>query len=228
MAQYEREFKGIWISKNVWFDNRLNALDKIILAEIDSLDKSEIGCWASNKYIADFCQCSETKVSTAISKLIELGYLETQSFNGRTRILKVCLSNFESLPFKKCEADFQNLKIINIENNIKDNIIYKENKKESNELNNNIKAEFETLWKKYPRKIGKSKAMKVYVKARKSGTTYEEVEQGISAYCEYIEKQKIETAFVKHGSTWFNNQSWNDSYEPSKPKETKKYGGTYL
>lgn len=119
--QQERDFKGIWISKEIWLDTRLNALEKIILAEIDSLDNEEKGCFASNKYLADFCQCSETKVSTAISKLIEFGYLYLEKFNGRERILKSRLSNFERQTLKNCKADFKILKDNNKDNN-KDNI----------------------------------------------------------------------------------------------------------
>lgn len=118
-----RDFKGVWIAKEVWLDERLNALDKIILTEIDSLDNEETGCFASNKHIADFCQCSETKVSMAISKLIKCGYLEVQSFDGRTRKLKSCLSKNESLPFKICKADLQKMKESNTNSN-KDSIIY--------------------------------------------------------------------------------------------------------
>lgn len=119
--QQERDFKGIWISKEIWLDTRLNALEKIILAEIDSLDNDEKGCFASNKYLADFCVCSETKVSTAISKLIEFGYLYLEKFNGRERILKSRLSNFERQTLKNCKADFKILKDNNKDNN-KDNI----------------------------------------------------------------------------------------------------------
>lgn len=124
-----RDFKGVWIPKAVWLDERLNALDKIILAEIDSLDRGELGCYASNKYIAQFCQCSETKVSTAISKLIEYGYLYVQSFDGRTRILKSSLSNFERQAFKNSKAAYQNLKESNINNNTETNTEKKERKK---------------------------------------------------------------------------------------------------
>lgn len=112
----ERDFKGIWIPKEVWLDERLNALDKVILAEIDSLDMAERGCYASNKFIADFCQCSETKVSTAISRLIKFGYIYVQSFDGRQRELKSRLSNFERQTFKNEKADSQNLKESNTEN----------------------------------------------------------------------------------------------------------------
>lgn len=113
----ERDFKGVWIPKEIWLDKRLNALEKVILAEVDSLDKGDDGCWASNQYIADFCQCSSTKVSTSISNLVKLGYLQIQSFDGRTRRLKSRLSNFERQTFKKSEADFQNLKETNTTTN---------------------------------------------------------------------------------------------------------------
>ena len=113
----ERDFKGVWIPKEVWLDNRLNALDKVILAEVDSLDQSDRGCYASNQYIAEFCQCSVTKVSTSISKLIEYGYLFVQKFDGRERQLKSRLSNFERQDFKNCKAGIQILKESNIENN---------------------------------------------------------------------------------------------------------------
>ena len=128
MAENKRDFKGIWIPKEVWLDERLNALDKIILAEIDSLDSSDRGCWASNKHISDFCQCSETKVSTAISKLIEYGYLYVKSFDGRSRELKSSLSKSVRQTFKKCKADFQILKESNISNNTYNNKRKKERK----------------------------------------------------------------------------------------------------
>ena len=124
-----REFKGVWIPKEVWFDTQLNMLEKGILTEIDSLDNEETGCFASNKYLADFCQCSETKISTAISKLIKLGYLYIKSFDGRTRILKSRLSNFERQTLK-------NLKDNNINNNLKErkeNII-KEKKEKTKQI----------------------------------------------------------------------------------------------
>ena len=113
----ERDFKGVWIPKVVWLDNRLNALDKVILTEIDSLDQGERGCYASNQHIADFCQCSITKVSTSISRLIDLGYLYVQKYDGRQRELKSRLSKFERQTFKNCKADSQKLKESNTGNN---------------------------------------------------------------------------------------------------------------
>lgn len=115
MEVFSRDFKGIWIPKPIWLDKRLSALEKIIFAEIDSLDCEDSGCFASNEYLADFCQCSITKVSCAISKLIQLGLVYQQSFNGRTRILKSSLSNFERQYYRICKAGYQTLKAENID-----------------------------------------------------------------------------------------------------------------
>lgn len=113
----ERGFKGVWIPSEVWLDEKLTALDKMILAEVDSLDQGDCGCYASNKYLAKFCGCSETKVSTSISRLIECGLLYVESFDGRQRILKSRLSKIERQTFKNLKADSQNLKPINIVKN---------------------------------------------------------------------------------------------------------------
>ena len=110
MENNERDFKGVWIPKEVWLDTRLSMIEKGILVEIDSLDFSKSGCFASNKHLADFCQCSETKASLAVSKLIELGYIYVESFDGRQRVLKSRLSKNERQDFKKLKSATQKVK----------------------------------------------------------------------------------------------------------------------
>lgn len=82
-----RDFKGIWIPKEIWLNEDLSAIEKIIYAEICSLD-TEKHCTAGNEYLADFCKCSTSVVSRTISKLIDLGLIEQVSFDGRHRVLK--------------------------------------------------------------------------------------------------------------------------------------------
>ncbi|MBQ9858483.1 MAG: helix-turn-helix domain-containing protein, partial [Oscillospiraceae bacterium] len=90
----EREFRGIWIPATIWLDERLSPFDKIILAEIDSLD-GEGGCFATNAYLAKFCDCSERKVTQAISKLAQLGYLAVWTSNTGKRVMHTNLSRSE-------------------------------------------------------------------------------------------------------------------------------------
>lgn len=126
--EYKRDFKGVWVSKEIWLDERLSALEKFIFVEIDSLDSEENGCFASNEYLAKFCQCSETKVSNAINKLIKLGYIFVKSFDGRQRVLQSRLTKIVRQGYKICKADLQKVQDNNIYYNTK---LDKETSKES-------------------------------------------------------------------------------------------------
>ena len=87
---------------------------------------------------------------------------------------------------------------------------------------NNISAEFETLWKMYPRKVGKEAALRAYKKARsdkKDPITFEQVKQGIENYIRQIEAKHTDTQYIKHGSSWFNARAWKDDYDFSPAKQ---------
>lgn len=75
-----------------------------------------------------------------------------------------------------------------------------------------IYTEFEKLWELYPKKQGKDKAYKSYEKARKSGTTYDDVYRGILAYREFLEAMETDMQFIKMGSTFFSQKAWEDDY----------------
>ena len=82
----------------------------------------------------------------------------------------------------------------------------------------NTSEEFFKLWKLYPRKIGKQRAYDYYKRWKKKGTTYEEVESGIKAYVDYIKRKKIDEKFIKHGSTFFAQKSWEDDWSDGRPE----------
>ena len=75
-----------------------------------------------------------------------------------------------------------------------------------------LEEEFEIIWKEYPRKQGKANALKSYIKSRKKGTTYEEVLIGLENYVKYITIERTKPQYIKQGSTWFNQECWNDDY----------------
>lgn len=89
MYETVRQFKGVWIPKEVWLDEQLTYFEKAVYAEIDSLD-GEDGCFASNKYLAGFFGCTERHIRRALSHLCELGYVKTEMFDGRKRVIKIC------------------------------------------------------------------------------------------------------------------------------------------
>lgn len=99
-----RDFKGIWIPKEIYLDKNLSWSEKILFVEIDSLDNGE-GCFASNEHFADFLNVSVTRISKMISKLKDLGFICQSAFNGRQRILKSTFSYVKAALNKSSRQD---------------------------------------------------------------------------------------------------------------------------
>lgn len=135
MDKKERNFLGIWVPRDVYLNKDLNWSEKILLVEIESLD-NEKGCFASNDYFADFLDVTKTTISTSISKLKKLGFVEQVSFDGRTRVLKV-----NNAAFKKTQKQHSAKLKGSIETNLTHN---KTNNNTSNKNKKiNIKKEIE-------------------------------------------------------------------------------------
>ena len=99
----------------------------------------------------------------------------------------------------------------------KNNIIYNDQSKTVRE--SDLISEFEQLWSIYPRKEGKKKAQSAYLRARKKGTTYEAVRQGIDDYNRHLKAKKTDKKYIKQGATWFNGECWNDELDFSRTNE---------
>jgi len=91
----ERNFKGVWIPKQIWECPALTLQEKVFFTEIESLD-NEDGCFASNGYFAEFFGLSKTRVSLVIKSLIEKKYITSLIIYKEgtkeilKRVLKVC------------------------------------------------------------------------------------------------------------------------------------------
>lgn len=118
-----RDFKGVWIPKEIWLHEELSALEKVFLAEISSLDNG--GCYASNEYFSEFLGVGVATVTRMIKHLKELGLIEQVSFDGRTRILKSV--NLISLPNQNDDAESSKCGTDNKEDNNIYNNIYNNN-----------------------------------------------------------------------------------------------------
>ena len=91
-SKYKRDFKGIWIPKEVWLNKDLSIIEKCLLVEIDSLDNGEKGCFASNEYLATFFNLSESRMANIISDLKKRGFINQIYFDGRLRGLRIVKS----------------------------------------------------------------------------------------------------------------------------------------
>lgn len=101
--------------------------------------------------------------------------------------------------------------------NTKEQRTKKQSTKELNTKNiyikEDLKNEFEMLWKEYPNKQGKEKAFKSYVKVRtKEKVDLSDIINGLKRYLVYC-KQNQDWYSPKNGSTWFNQKCWEDEYD---------------
>lgn len=103
-----RDFKGIWIPKEVWLNPDLSLMEKVFLVEINSLDNDD-GCFASNDYFAKFFGITRQRASQIIMNLRKKGILkisysrkkDSQEIEKRTMKVSIKFSLHVSNKFSK-------------------------------------------------------------------------------------------------------------------------------
>lgn len=219
--------KNYTVMSNFHFkDKRLSLKAKGLLSQMlslpDNWDYSMNGLAAINKE-------NITAIKTALKELKSFGYLViTKKMPGETESGRIeYIYDIYELPKEKQQEEKQPTENLGVENHTQLNTNNKKtnNKSIKNKLYND---EFEKLWKKYPRKQGKSNALKAYVKARNNGIEFITILKGLDDYINYIEQNNIDVEYIKHGSTWFNQQCWNDDYSVVEKEKRGNYtfGGT--
>lgn len=129
-SKVNRDFKGIWIPKKIWLAKGLTWMEKLFLTEIDSLDNKE-GCFASNKYFANFFNLSEHRCSQIINSLINKKYIKAEYIRKGKQIVKRVLNICQEGIKKMSRTPLENVKNP-IDKNVKDI-----NTKINNTINNN-------------------------------------------------------------------------------------------
>lgn len=231
MKEKERDFKGIWITKEIWLTDELDIIEKCLLAEISSLCVDEL-CYASNEYFANFFQCSERKISAGINKLIKMGIIEQVGFDGRKRYLQVRVEKYSMLGSKKCDHNNTTNNIYK-ENCIKETetptsdttlIAKKATHSSKKEVDNGngqivdydkINEYFDKTYAIYPRKVSKEQARETYEhkfrglaqeEARKlANYIYINLQKQVEIWKSENDNKGREQEYMPYMSTWLND-----------------------
>jgi len=67
---------------------------------------------------------------------------------------------------------------------------------------------FDSLWLRYPRKLGKVNALKHYKATVKTEDDHRDIDIALTNFTTYLSDKKTEEQYIPYGSTWFNN--WRD------------------
>ena len=82
-------FEGVWTRREIWLDPDMSRTEKVLLAEIESLDKLPLGCFASNDHFAEFFQLSPRQIRRYISRLVKRGWIDVEMQGRNWRRLRV-------------------------------------------------------------------------------------------------------------------------------------------
>jgi hypothetical protein len=133
----KREWKGIWIPKEIWLNKELSLFEKILLIEISSLD-NDFGCIATNEYFGEFFDKTPERISQVISNLVKKEFIFStikDNYKRTIKINKVKYFNIDTATNKHIENTNNNTqKMIspNTDQKIDKNDIQDSNNKENN------------------------------------------------------------------------------------------------
>lgn len=196
-----------------------------------------------NFYVDEIAKHSpqgKRSLQSGLKELEEYGYLKrvrTHKPNGDLSSLKWEL-HYEPVELQKQNSSEavllqkRNEPLINNNNNkYQETININNNKRNTKESQASLTDRFEKLWKQYPKKQGKKVAFEAYKRAIKKGVQDKDIELGIANYNKYIKITKKDYQYIKQGSTWFNQNCWDDEYnygnQPKKNTLPKEWEGYY-
>ena len=77
--------------------------------------------------------------------------------------------------------------------------------------------EFELVWEKYPKKLGKDDSLKYFKAQVKSDVDFQKMLVAVEKFTNHHKVKNTEMQYIPHGSTWFNNR-WKDWVDYEEPK----------
>ena len=140
----EREFKGIWIPRDIWLNTELSIIERALLAEIDSLNP----CTAGNEYFAQFFGVSVPTITRAIANLKSHGLIVTE-FDGRVRTCR--LIKMISLPNQDDEHISNSISNTNNQSNLFEDSNTSNKEEENNKKGQKFVDDYNRICKSLPK-----------------------------------------------------------------------------
>ena len=144
-------------------------------------------------------------IRSAINELEKYGYLTRSQVNEGGRFGESIWTTHDPAEIPMAE------------NPTTENPTPKKNKNKE-EQHKEIDSLFNEFWTAYPRKLDKAKAFRAFRSALKRAT-FEDIIAGVLLY---RNDPKRDPEFTKYPATWLNNDSWENTHEPSKDSEAAR------
>ena len=232
----KRDFKGVWIPKEIWLSTDLKVMEKLILVEIDSLD-NEDGCFASNEHFSKFFSLSKNRCSEIIKSLekkgyIKIDYIYQEGSKAISRRVIRCVRNIDGgirnidNPIRKTEEGYSENREDN-NTSFSNTFSNTSNKKDIVEQSSTAPIPYEEIVQYLNQKTNKnfkhtSKVTQRHIRARLAeGFTVSDFKQVIDKKCsDWLRDQKMKEYL--RPETLFGTKF--ESYLNSKTTTTKQTG----
>ena len=89
-----RRFTGLWIPAELIENRQLSIQEKFVAAEIDALDRPNIGCTAKNQHFIDRTGLGVSRVKEIISRLASLGIIRVIEGGSKARVMRSNLAQW--------------------------------------------------------------------------------------------------------------------------------------
>lgn len=206
-----RDFKGIWIPKEIWLSTNLSVLEKVFLAEIDSLDGTE-GCFASNDYFAEFFGLSKDRCSEVISSLQKKKRIQVilnkVAQNKDRRIIRGVWAKIPR-PSRQKRLDGVGENPEHITKPITKPISKTDNDPVYTD------SRFIVFWNLYPKKTGKGDAWKSWLKLKMTASLSEQILESVRQHIQCRQWKSDDGRYIPNPATFLNQRRFDDEVEKS-------------
>lgn len=170
----------------------ITATQKAILLALADRADAEGCCFPSWDDIARRSCASRNTVWSALRKFEEMGLLVKTRRYSQSTVYRLKIGTIDSPKIDTINSrnigtkDSRNIETLT-----------------TNESPNNHQGEFDEFWKRYPRKVGKAKAITAFNKLSKTDR---------AAMMEVLPKYpwSDEERYIPHASSWLNQRRWED------------------
>lgn len=173
----------------------------------------------SLKNLSSVTGLSIQQTRTALFKLNSTGEITSKGTSQNTIITINNYEKFQDINMQNNKQITSNQQTINMQNNKQITTDNKVNNNNNNTCSKNKKIKkdntlddkFNKWYEIYPNKKSKINAKKAFEKALNK-TTFETLLSGVEKYKKEIEIKNTEKRYIKHPSTWLNQECWEDEY----------------
>jgi len=210
----------------VFADDRLSKTDFRVLGTILSFrNRNTSLCCPKREQIADRCGLPLCKISTATTRLVELGWLEKVGNGGRSSachyrvsvpvFLTERVTDSVTVSMPKTVTDSVTVtKSVTVTDSVTKTVTdsvrgIKQTSKQTKERDN-AREGFAVFWQAYPRKVSKAQAEKAWDKVAPDECLLRVIVAAVEGSKTSAQWQRDNGQFIPHPATWLNGRRWED------------------